>query len=173
MAENDVEILRERLAAADDGHPDGLVSIEFRARTLDREAAIARASDIAGKASKHRALLEELDDEARMLTEERDRLRTELTDLEREYRAFQAEAAGLEREIESVQRREKLVAILERKKKDRDDLFRDRASALGNLKDKIERRRIELDHRIRAARARPVADEYEARARLKLDAAGD
>ena len=53
---------------------------------------------------------------------------------------------------------------------DREDLFRDRATALGNLKDRIERRRIELDHRIHAARAVPVADEYEARARLRLAA---
>ena len=78
------------------------------------------------------------------------------------------------REVESIRRKEKLVALLERKRKDREDLFRDRAGALSEFKEKLEKRRIELDHRLRAARAHPVDDEYEARARLRLVApAGD
>ena len=166
IAENDVSLLRERLASAPaDG---GFVTVEFRSDVLDREAALARAGRIAEQAAHHRDRVTGLEDEAAMLRQERTRLAAELADLQREHRAFQAEARSLLREIESVKRKEKLAALIEGRRKERDDLFRDSAISLAAIKQKIERRRIELDTRLEAARAYEVADEYEARARLSL-----
>jgi hypothetical protein len=169
IAENDVSLLRERLAAADRGDDGGgFVSVEFRSEVLDREAAVTRASRIAERVAYHRERFSDLGDEATLLRQERTRLAAELADLEREYRAFQAEAGSLLREIESVRRKEKLAALVERRRKQHDDLFRDGASSLALVKEKIERRRIELDTRLEAARAADTSDEYEARARLRL-----
>jgi chromosome segregation ATPase len=168
LAEADVELLRERLAAT--GVEGSYVSVEFRSELLDHERAVARASRIAETASSYRARLADLGQEGEMLTEERGRLHAELLNLEREYRSFNAEAGSLAREIESVKRKEKLVALAERKQRDHDDMFQDRASALARVKEKIDRRRIQLDERLKAARAYPSGNEYENRARLKVAA---
>jgi chromosome segregation ATPase len=168
LCEADVELLRERLAENEEG--GGYASVEFRSELLDHERAVARASRIAETASSYRARLGDLEQERRMLGEERGRLQTELLDLEREYRSFQAEAGSLAREIESVKRKEKLVALAEREQRDREDLFQDRATALARVKERIERRRIELDERLKAARTYPSGNEYETRARLKVAA---
>jgi chromosome segregation ATPase len=168
LCEADVSVLRERIASLE-SRPDGdYVTVEFRAEVLDRDAAIAKASRIVEKASSHRARLVDLDDEAQMLRSERARLVAELETLESEYRSFQSEAASLLREVESIKRKEKLVALLERRRQEHDDLFRDRAGSLALVKQKLTKKRVELDARIEAARTYSGEDEYEARARLSL-----
>ena len=62
---------------------------------------------------------------------------------------------------------------VERRQKDTDDIFADRASGLTVVKEKIERRKIQLDERLRALRGVRSGNEYEARARLRLVQAGD
>jgi chromosome segregation ATPase len=166
LCENDVALLRERIAAGSDG--GSFVSVEFRSELLDQNEAVARASRIAETASAYRARVADLRQEDEMLRTERGRLKAELANLEQEYRAFQAEVGTLLREIDAVKRKEKLVALAERKRKENDDLFEDRASALERVKEKISRHRIELDERLRAARSFPAVDDYEARARLSL-----
>jgi len=171
LAEADVELLRERIAAGEAVAREGaFVSVEFRSELLDRDQAVARASRIAETASSYRAQLGDLTAENEMLSAERARLQAELAATEAEYRTFQAEVGSLMREIESVKRKEKLVALAERKKRDNEDLFQDQASALGRVREMIERRRIQLDERLKAARALPGGNEYEAKARLRLAA---
>jgi len=174
LAESDVELLRERIAAGEAvGREGAFVSVEFRAELLDRDQAVARASRIAETASSYRAQLGDLTAENEMLSSERVRLQAELAATESEYRTFSAEVGSLLREIESVKRKEKLVALAERKRRDNEDLFQDQATALGRVREMIERRRIQLDERLKAARALPGGNEYEAKARLRLAAPGN
>jgi chromosome segregation ATPase len=171
LAEADVELLRERLASVETTGAEGdFVSVEFRSELLARDQAVARASRIAETASSYRAQLEDLNAESEMLAAERSRLKAALAQTESEYRTFQAEVGSLMREIEAVKRKEKLVALAERQKRDQESLFEDQATALGRVKELIERRRIQLDERLKAARAFPGGNEYEARARLRLNA---
>jgi hypothetical protein len=103
-----------------------------------------------------------------MLLDERARVALEVAALEREYREFQSEVGSMLREIDALKRKEKLVDLSERREREREDLFSDRASALAAVKDRIERRKIELDERLRAHRAFRPGNEYESRARLRL-----
>ncbi len=103
-----------------------------------------------------------------MLRDERGSLQANLIEMQREYRAFQAEANTLLREIESIKRKEKLVKLSERKADKSESPFADRASGLARVKERIERRRIQLDEKLKAIRGFKSGDEYESRARLRI-----
>jgi len=174
LCESDIMVLNAKLEVAD-SDADGLGPdrVEFRSERLGRAEALTRAGRIAATASSYRDRLNDLTAEQQILREERGRLRAELAEMEREFREFQTEVGTIAREIDSLKRKEKLVKVAERRQKDTDDIFADRASGLTAVKEKIERRKIQLDERLRALRGVRSGNEYEARARLRLVQAGD
>ncbi len=145
----------------------------MRPERLGRAEALTRAGRIAQTADSYRDRLSDLTAEQQILRDERGRLRAELAEMEREFREFQSEVGTISREIDSLKRKEKLVKVAERRQQETDDIFADRASGLTVVKEKIERRKIQLDERLRALRGVRSGNEYEARARLRLVAAGD
>jgi chromosome segregation ATPase len=169
LCESDITVLNAKLNAVD-ADADGLGSgvVEFRSERLDRSEALTRAGRIAETAESYRDRANDLGNERQILTEERSRLSLELADMEREFTEFQTEAATISREIDSLKRKEKLVDVAERRQRETDDIFADRASGLTVVREKIERRKIELDERLRALRGVNTTNEYEARARLRL-----
>ena len=74
------------------------------------------------------------------------------------------------RDIDSLERKEKLVKLAERRRGDREDLFADRASSLNVLKDRLAKKKIELEEQLKGMNSFGGANEYEARARLRLAA---
>jgi chromosome segregation ATPase len=174
LCESDIMVLNAKLEVAD-SDADGLGPdrVEFRSERLGRAEALTRAGRIAATASSYRDRLNDLTAEQQILREERGRLRAELAEMEREFREFQTEVGTIARDIDSLKRKEKLVKVAERRRKDTDDIFADRASGLTVVKEKIERRKIQLDERLRALRGVRSGNEYEARARLRLVQAGD
>ena len=174
LCESDITVLNAKLTATD-ADADGIGSdvVEFRSERLGRAEALTRAGRIAETAASYRDRLTDLTAEQGLLRDERARLRAELAEMEREFREFQTEVGTISREIDSLKRKEKMVEVAERRRKETDDIFADRASGLSVVKDKIERRKIELDERLRALRGVRSGNEYEARARLRLVEAGD
>ena len=77
------------------------------------------------------------------------------------------------REIDSLKRKEKLVDLAEARRGDREDIFSDRASSLQAVKDRIDKRTIELDAKLKGMRSHRGGNEYEARARVRLQSAGE
>ncbi len=174
LCESDITVLNAKLEVAD-ADADGFGSniVEFRSERLGRAEALTRAGRIAQTADSYRDRLSDLTAEQQILRDERGRLRAELAEMEREFREFQSEVGTISREIDSLKRKEKLVKVAERRQQETDDIFADRASGLTVVKEKIERRKIQLDERLRALRGVRSGNEYEARARLRLVAAGD
>jgi chromosome segregation ATPase len=174
LCESDITVLNAKLQVAD-SDADGLGPdlVEFRSEKLGRAEALTRAGRIAETASSYRARLEDLTAEQQILRDERSRLRAELADMEREFTEFQTDAGTISREIDSLKRKEKLVKVAERRQEETDDIFSDRASGLIVVKEKIERRKIQLDERLRALGGIRTGNEYEARARLRLVEGGN
>ncbi len=174
LCESDITVLNAKLEVAD-ADADGLGSdmVEFRSERLGRAEALSRAGRIAETAASYRVRLKDLTSEQSILRDERSRLRAELAGMESEFREFQAEVGTIAREIDSLKRKEKLVKVAERRQKETDDIFADRASGLTLVKEKIERRKIQLDERLRALGGVRSGNEYESRARLRLVQAGD
>jgi len=169
LAESDAEVLRNRIAGAD-ADADGVNAtfIEFRSERLGPEEAWSRAARAADYAASYRERISDTKNQRALLQEEKARLRAELASLEREYRDFKAEIASMNRDIESLKRKEKLVELAERRSGEREDLFTDRATSLQVVQEKIQRRKIELEEKLKALNAFRSQNEYESRARLRL-----
>lgn len=168
LAENDLDVLQQRISHAGNGDL-GFVSIEFRSERLGPDEATRRAARIASTATSYRRRLGDLEGEADLLREERASLQNQLTEIQSEYRTFQAEASSLLREIDALQRKEKMVEIAERRAgRGDEDPFSDRSASLARVKEKIEARRIRLDEKLRAIRGFKSGDAYEAEARMKV-----
>lgn len=171
LCESDADVLQRKLLAAEaEGDEVGLVPVrvEFRAEQLQRSDALHRAARITETAVTYRGRLIDLESEKELLAEERVRIRAELAELESEYRQFKAEIGSMNREIDALKRKEKLVDLAKRRQHEQDDLFSDRASALQVVRDRIEKKKIELEETLRGYRSFRSGNEYEARARLRL-----
>jgi len=174
LCDSDVAVLEAKVARVSastgtDSHAV-LIPVEFRAEQMGQSEALTRAGRIAETAQDYRVRLQDLEQEEQILVDEKSRLGAELAEMEREYREFQAEVGGMMRDIESLNRKENLVKVAERRQRDREDIFTDRASGLAVVKEKIDRRKIQLDERLRGLRSFRSGNEYEARARLRLAA---
>lgn len=169
LCDGDVAVLRGRLEARD-ADADGLgeAVVEFRSERLPRSDALLRAGRIAETAESYRARLAELDRERQHLSRERLQLSTDLAETEREYRQFQAEIGTMLRELDSLKRKEELIARAERQRDAAGDSYSIRASALENIQTRIEKKKIELTERLDGYRSLRSGNEYEARARLNL-----
>jgi hypothetical protein len=164
LCRGDVEVLRSGMAAL----PPGGGAFSFRGDRLSLADAERRAARIAETASMHEKRSGDLDRETAMLSGERERLRAELAAVEEEFREFAVQAASLLREIDAVSRQEKLVTLAERRATREADPLSDRAASLAEVKARIDRRRTEMDVRLRALSSAATVGEYEARARLNL-----
>ena len=175
VAIGDLEVLRQRLDNTD-MDADGLrtPAIEFRAQRLSRGAALSRAAEAADVAKSYEDRAIDLRNERKLLFDEKARLADERASLTQEYARFQDEVEAIGRDIDSLERKEKLVALAERRRGEHEDIFADRATSLSVLKDRISSRRIELEEKLKGLNSFGGANEYEARARLRLTArAGD
>ncbi|MEN8150489.1 MAG: hypothetical protein ABFS86_11745 [Planctomycetota bacterium] len=171
VALGDLEVLRDRLDRTDaDADGLGAPAIEFRARRLSRGAALDRAAEAADVAKSYEDRAIDLRNERKLLFDEKARLAGERAELTQEYAKFQAEVATIGRDIDSLERKEKLVALAERRRGEREDIFADRATSLTVLKDRIASRKIELEEKLKGMNSRAGSNEYEARARLRLTA---
>jgi len=171
LCESDAEVLQAKLTTADsETETVGLVpaNVEFRAERLDRRDALHRAAQITETAVAYRSRMDDLDSEHQLLKEERVRIHAELAELESEYRQFKAEIGSMNREIDALKRKEDLVELARRRQGDQEDLFSDRATALQTVRDRIERKKIELEEALHGYRSFRSGNEYEARARLRL-----
>jgi len=171
VAAGDLEVLRKRLDDADvDADGLGSPAIEFRAQRLTRGAALDRAAEAADVAKAYEERAVDLRNERKLLFDEKARLAAERASLEQEYAKFQSEVATIGRDIDSLQRKEKLVDLAERRRGEREDIFADRATSLAVLKDRIAARKIELEEKLKGMSAYGGSSEYESRARLRLTA---
>jgi len=171
IARGDIEVLRSRLDLAD-ADADGISPrpIEFRAQRLTRGAALTRAAEAADVAANYEERVFDLRNERKLLFDEKARLAADRASMEQEYAQFQAEVTTIGRDIDSLERKEKLVALTERRRGEREDLFADRASSLNVLKERLARKKIELEEQLKGMNSFGGANEYEARARLRLAA---
>jgi chromosome segregation ATPase len=169
VAKSDMDLIRTRLDRADaDADGVGPVVIEFRAKRLDRSEALSEAAEAAEYMAIYNERSADLRSEQRLLTEEKLRLAGELAGLQHEYADFQAEVDRIGRDIDSLERKEKLVQLAERRNGEREDIFADRASSLNVLKERIVKKKLLLDQKIKAVHVmHGAANEYEARAELR------
>lgn len=167
LCRSDREALTARIESIG-GDAVNVPAIEFRSERFDREEALDRAARIARTEAQYSERLSDLTSETEILRSERARIAEEVAKTEKEFADFRMEYRSLLREVDSLERKEDLVQMAESRRKNLEDVYSERAGSLVALKDRMERKRIELDAKLSGFHSPREGGEYEARARLKL-----
>lgn len=173
LAQADLDEMKDLLARAEEVRSanDGrqVVRVAFNDRTMDVPEAYAQANRIADTVASYGARVAECGRELAHL--ERDARQTEslLSRLNSEYADFQTQLANLDRQIDTVARKERMVKLMAERQKRIDELGRYKAESLDQFKSSLSSRVAELDARLETLAGREDRDSYEDRARIEVE----
>jgi chromosome segregation ATPase len=172
LARQDLEELNELIARADVLRAEGtyrVVNINFDDRTYGFDEAYRRARDISETARNFSARADDYDRDLASLRADEEQLRSLLAKLESEQAEFQTQLAHLERQIDAVARKERMVNMMSERQKTLDELSRYNVASLDQFKGTLARRHAELDSRLASLAGRDRNTSYEDRARVQID----
>lgn len=141
--------------------------VEFRGRYYDASEIARLQSRIMETREIYTDRVNDSVDERLLLEAERDELKLRLEELETERTEFEAEHARLTREIERMQRNEKMIKLAKRREGCEHDGHTDAMTTLEKVRRSVDRRVIEQQETLKGLRAAPRDLDYETRARQR------
>lgn len=176
MAATDLEDLSTLLALAEEARvefaSDGsyrTVSIAFNDESLSVDQAYSKANYITELVRSYEARSIDAANDLTNLQRDQDRLSSLLSKLESEQTQFQAQLAQLDRQIDSVARKERMVKVMEDRTERIEELSRYHVASLDQFKSVLARRQAELESRIATIVDRDGAIDYEDKAAFEVD----
>ncbi len=172
LAQADLDEMKDLLARAEEVRTAGdrrVVRIAFNEQKFDVPEAYAAANRIADTVASYSARVAECDRELAHLERDARQTGSLLDRLSAEYADFQTQLANLDRQIDSVARKERMVKLMAERQKRIDDLGRYKAASLDQFKSSLASRVAELDARLETLAGREDRDSYEDRARIEVD----
>ena len=176
MASADLEDLSMLIARAEEARvefaSDGsyrTVSIAFNDQSLSVDEAYSKANYITELVRSYEARTNDAANDLANLQRDQERLASLLRKLEAEQTQFQAQLAQLDRQIDSVARKERMVKVMEDRTKRIDELSRYNVASLDQFKSVLAKRQAELESRIASIADREGAIDYEDRAAFQVD----
>lgn len=176
MASNDLTELKSLLARAEEARvtaaSDGVsrtVAISFNDRRFTVDEAYSRANYIGALLSSYEARIVDADRDLTSLSRDQERLTTLLTRLDAEQTQFQAQLAQLDRQIDSVARKERMVELMAERQARIDELSRYHVASLDQFKSVLAKRQAELESRIESLTNYEYGDDYVSQAEFQVD----
>ncbi len=158
-----------RARAAADANRGAIVRISFNEHRLNAADALAKRSQIAQTQAVYQNRVSEIDTELGYLADQEAQLADLLARLETEHAEFQAQLFQIDTQIDSIERNERLIAMMEDRQKTIDEHSRYQAHSLEQLQDRLARVRSEQQTRIAAASRSHKTHDYVAEARFLVD----
>lgn len=160
LCEEDISYLEDGVQlAADHG------SVEHRGSRYSRTDAGRLLARITQTRELYSAKAQAVSDEREQLNAEAARVTADLASIEAEQAEFETQYTGLLREIETLKRNEKALKLAEKRRCKGEGRHQEAMQTLGQVKEALQRARIEQEERIKAHRPAPRELDYEARAR--------
>lgn len=166
---DEINGLITRAEAARAEHSGHVVAISLNDRRYDIDGAYKRASDVSQTVDLYSARLADYDQELSSLQGDQEQLATLLDKLETEHGEFQAQLANLERQIDAVSRKGKMVDLMAERQKRLDELSRYSVASLDQFKAQLTRRQAELESRLTSLSKREARSNYEDVAKVQID----
>lgn len=177
LAQNDLNELKDLLARAEQAREDyqgygrQIVTVAFNDQKLNVDEAYTQANRIADTVVSYQTRVAECERELGHLQQDARQTQTLLTKLQTEYADFQTQLADLDRKIDTVARKERMVEMMADRQRRIDELSRYKAESLDQFKSNIASRVAELDARLESLSGREDRVSYEERAKLQVDTA--
>jgi len=176
MASADLTDLKTLLARAEEARltnaSDGVaraVVINFSDRRFTVDEAYSRANYISQLVASYQARIVDADRDLTSLNRDRERLAGLLTRLDAEQTQFQAQLAQLDRQIDSVARKTRMVELMAERQKRIDELSRYHVASLDQFKSTLAKRQAELESRIESLSNHTSGDDYVSQAEFQID----
>jgi chromosome segregation ATPase len=169
---SDLDLLDTGVARArsvQDSNQGAMVRISFNEHRLDVRQALEKRQQIAQTKAVYQGRVGEIDTELSYLAEQEAQLADLLHRLQTEHAEFQAQLFQIEAQIDSIERNERLIAMMEDRQKTIDEHSRYRAHSLEQLHDRLSRVRGEQQSRIAAAATHHRKHDYVAEAQYLVD----
>ena len=178
MATADLEDLSSLLARAEEARTefasDGsyrTVSISFNDESMSIDEAYSKANYITELVRSYEGRSMDAANDLANLERDQERLTSLLAKLESEQTQFQAQLAQLDRQIDSVARKERMVDVMEERAERIDELSRYHVASLDQCKSVLAKRQSEMESRISSISQREHQIDYEDKAAFQIDTA--
>lgn len=177
LAQSDLDSMKDLLVRAQSardnftGSGRQVISVAFNDQKLNLDAAYAQANRIADTVASYQTRIAEQDRELSHLKQDANQTEALLNKLEAEYLEFQTQLADLDRKIDTVSRKERMVAMMNDRQRRIDELSRYKAESLDQFKSSLANRLAQLDARLESLAGREDRVNYEERAKLEVDTA--
>lgn len=173
LAQADLYEMSDLLARAEDARTEGaaIVRVSFDETTYNLDAAYRRASEIRQTVDIYTARTSDYTQDIDNLNADAVQLNGLLNKLESEHAQFQTQLAHLERQIDAVARKERMVDVMRDRQKTLDELSDYRVASLDQFKGKLAKRTAELDAQLASLSHRSQQTSYEDRANFEIDRA--
>lgn len=170
MADLDlIETGLTRAKAVAQANQGARVRISFNERRLNSAEALAKRSQISQTRAVYQGRVSEIDTELGYLAEQEAQLADLLARLETEHAEFQAQLFQIDTQIDSIERNERLITMMEDRQETIDEHSRYQAHSLEQLQDRLARVRGEQQARIAAASRSHKTHDYVAEAQFLVD----
>jgi len=173
LAQADYEGLSDLIARAEAARADfdgaKLVKVAFDDRTMDLPEAYRRAGSIRETVDLYEASVADYERELSNLTADAEQLQGLLAKLENEHAEFQTQLAHLERQIDAVARKEKMVDIYQERQQRFDELSRYKVASLDQFRSTLAKKNAELDAAMASLARRDSQQSYEDVAKVQID----
>jgi len=157
------------IQAASDGRDAKAIEIAWQDKSLTIDEASRRAADIANTRDAYAGRLADIQRDAAYLGKQQERLAQLLAKLEREQADFQVQLWQLDRQVDSISRNERMIAVLKSREESIENASRYSVGSLEGLKGKLADIRARQEGELAALGAESQRSDYETKAKLELD----
>ena len=146
------------------------IRLNFNNESMTIDQAVTKATRVEQVVATYTSRQAEIDRDLGYMGEQEKRL-AELADkLEAERAEFQTQLAALDHQIDAIARNDRLITIMEKRQDTIDRNSRYEAGSLENLKGRLAEMRTKQEAQLESLGKGGVTDNYEAKAKIDLDA---
>jgi len=175
LADRDLGELDSLLARAERAHTEpgaGIVRVRFQDRVLSEREAFERARSIERLRELHASRTGDIEGELGYLRDQRSRLGELLDEMETEHAALQNELWQLDRQIDAIERNERLITTIEKRERRIDEHARYQSASLDEYRRTLASVRSKQEATLERLAGSRDARRYEDRARLSIERGG-
>lgn len=158
-----------RAESTQDSNPGHVVRVVFANESLDVKEAYTKAARVQQVQEAYSTRQVEIDRDMGYLQQQETRLVSLLDQLETENAQFQAQMWQLDRQIDSIQRNDRLITMMEKRQRTLDQHSTTRAHSLDQVATRFADIRAKQEARLDALSTTGTVTSYEDRAKVQID----
>jgi len=146
-----------------------IVRVVFNDESFDVDGAYSKARSIQQVQDAYVQRAADIDRDLGYLSQQESRLAQLHEQLRREYTDFQAQMWQMDRQVDTIARNDRLIAVMEKRQRTLDEQSRYQADSLGQLASRFADIRAKQESRLETLSTSTNINSYEDRAKVQLD----